>query len=155
LPSQSFTVPSLVSTADANPDAGRAGYANATTNRIFQCLRRAYNLAGLTPPKFELLHDDELGDFVRFCWTPGMRMGEAAALLWSYVPDGQFVIPPEVCKAREPHVLPIVGPIKEILARRQAARSFEAKSATQLSSYFSAERRAAVRGIPEWQAKST
>jgi len=133
-------------------------YSNASTNRIFQCLRRAYILAEVPWPKIELLPednrrtgffsaeqmkkvlghlpDDGLRDFVRFCWATGMRKGEAAALRWSFIQDGQLVVPAEVCKSRRPHVLPQAGPLAEIIERRKAARAFKTSDTTQLSEFL-------------------
>jgi integrase len=121
----------------------KADYANASTNRIFQILRRAYVLAGLTPPALELLPedntrqgffapaqmedvltnlpDDGLRDFVRFCWSTGMRKGEASALRWSFVQGESIIVPAGFCKNKKPHRIPIAGPLSAILERRENA----------------------------------
>lgn len=110
-----------------------AGYANASVNRVFQVLRRCYHLAGLTPPKIELLPeenrrmgfftaekmkkmlanlpDDGTRDFCEAAWVTGMRKSELAGLRWSFIHDGQIVVPAELCKSRKPHVLPVSGPL--------------------------------------------
>jgi integrase len=136
----------------------RAEYANASTNRILQCVRRAYNLAGLTPPKFELLPEenrrmgffaaeqmravlanlpnDGTRDFCEAAWVTGVRKSELAGLRWSFIHEGQIVIPAQICKSRKPHVVPIAGPLAAILKRREAARAFESNGTTQLSEYI-------------------
>jgi integrase len=135
-----------------------AEYANASTNRIFQVLRRAFNLEGLTPPKFELLPehnrrmgffsaeqmekvlgnlpDDGLRDFVRFCWATGMRKGEASELRWAFLQDGQIIVPPEICKSRKPHVIPIAGPLAPIIESRKSACAFKVMDTTRLSEFI-------------------
>jgi integrase len=137
----------------------KLGYAAASTNRTFQCLRRAFSLAGVPWPKFELLNekhnvregflssaqmskllaalpDDGLRDYVDFCWCTGMRKGEAASLRWSFIHDGQLVVPPEFCKSRKPHVIPLAGPLAAILKRREAARAFKSNGTTQLAEFI-------------------
>jgi integrase len=134
-------------------------YANASTNRVFQCLRRAYRFAGLTPPKIELLDEDNrrtgfaaaeqmekllaalpndgLRDYVRFAWCTGMRKAEAASLKWSFIHDNQLVVPAEYCKAGKPHVIPISGPLVEIIERRRAARALKSNGgAAQLCEFL-------------------
>jgi integrase len=133
-------------------------YANATTNRIFQCLRRAHSLAGVPWSKFELLPehnrrmgffsaeqmekvlgnlpDDGLRDFVRFCWATGMRKGEASELRWSFLQDGQIIVPPEICKSRKPHVIPVAGPLAAIIEARKSSRAFKVMDTTQLSEFI-------------------
>jgi integrase len=136
----------------------KADYANASTNRIFQALRRSFNLAGIPWPEFELLTednrrtgffsseqmqkvlanlpDDGLVDYVNFCWSTGIRKSEAASLRWSFIEEGQIVVPPEYCKSDEPHTIPIAGTLAVILKRREAARSFESNGTTQLSEFI-------------------
>lgn len=136
----------------------KAEYANATVNRVFQCLRRAYKLAGVPWPKIEplnerdnvregflsaeqmskllaVLPDDGLRDYVEFCWCTGMRKSEAASLRWAFLHDGQIVVPQEFCKSRKPHVIPVAGTLTAILKRREATRSFQLNGVTQLSEY--------------------
>jgi integrase len=137
----------------------KADYANASTNRIFQCLRRAFNLAGTPWPKFELLDekdnvregvfkpeemqkvldhlpDDGLRDYVAFAYSTGMRKGEISALRWSFHRGDSIVVPAGVCKNRRPHMVPVAGPLAAILKRREAARSFQSNGVTQLSEYI-------------------
>ncbi len=137
----------------------KAGDANATTNRIFQCLRRAFNLAGVAWPKFELLDetdnvregvfkpeemqkvlshlpDDGLRDYVAFAYSTGMRKGELSALRWSYVHGDTIIVPAGVCKNKKPHRIPVAGPLIAILKRREAARSFESNGTTQFSEFI-------------------
>jgi integrase len=117
----------------------RLGAANATINRRFAALRRAYQLACQT----ELLHTapyfamrDErrrgrraryvpAGDavalleqlptyaalFFEFALENGIRRGQLARTQRRFVDVGRAVIewPPEECKSREPHVLPLEG----------------------------------------------
>jgi transcriptional regulator with GAF, ATPase, and Fis domain len=47
----------------------------------------------------------------------------------------QIVVPAEFCKSRKPHVIPIAGPLVEIIERRKAVRAFEAGGTTQLCEY--------------------
>ncbi len=136
----------------------KADYANASTNRIFQCLRRAFNLAKVPWPEYELLAednrrtgffsseqmrmvlanlpDDGLRDYVNFCWSTGIRKSEVACLRWSFIEEGQIVVPPEYCKADEPHTIPIAGALAVIIKRRKAAQSFESNGVTQLSEFI-------------------
>lgn len=132
-------------------------YANASTNRIFQCLRRAYRFAGLTPPKIEMLDednrrtgfanaeqmesllaalpDDGLRDYVRFAWCTGMRKAEIASLKWSFIHDNQLIVPGECCKSGKPHAIPISGPLVAIVDRRRALRALKANGAAQLCEF--------------------
>jgi integrase len=136
----------------------KAGYAAATTNRIFQCLRRAFNLAKVRWPEYELLAednrrtgffsseqmqnvlanlpDDGLRDYVDFSWSTGIRKSEAASLRWSFIEEGQIVVPPEYCKSDEPHTIPIGGNLAAILKRRKAAQCFDANGVSQLSEFI-------------------
>jgi integrase len=134
-------------------------YANATTNRIFQCIRRAFNLAGVTWPDFDLLDekdnvregvfkreemqkvlnnlaDDGLRDFVAFAYATGMRKGEASVLRWSFLQGDSIIVPAGVCKNRTPHRIPVAGPLVQILERRKTARCFESAGTTRLSEYI-------------------
>jgi integrase len=123
----------------------KAKCANATVNRIFQCLRRAFKLAGVPWPEFELLDekdnvrqgffkpeemekvlshlpDDGLRDYVRFCWSTGMRKGEASALRWSFVHGDSIIVPAGFCKNKKAHKIPVAGPLSAIIERRTAAK---------------------------------
>jgi integrase len=137
----------------------KAGYANASTNRIFQLLRRAFNLAGVKWPEIELLDekdnvregvfepkqmrkvlnhlpDDGLRDYVEFAYSTGMRKGELSALRWSFLHGDSIIVPAGVCKNRRPHVIPVAGPLTAILKRRKAAQSFQSNGVTQLSEFI-------------------
>jgi integrase len=137
----------------------KAGYANASTNRIIQCVRRAYNLARTPFPEFELLDekdnvrqgtfspkemrtllsnlpDDGLRDYVDWSYNTGMRKGEVAALRWAYVHGDAIIVPAGVCKNRKPHRVPVAGPLMEILKRRKSAQSFKVDGVTRLSEYI-------------------
>ena len=134
-------------------------YANATTNRIFQCLRRAFTLAGVPWPEFELLNekdnvrqgffkpeemekvlanlpDDGLRDFVFFCWVTGMRKGEGNALRWSFVHGDNIIVPAGFCKNKKPHRIPIAGPLSAIIERRKTARAFKSYDTTQFCEFI-------------------
>jgi integrase len=117
----------------------RAGLSNATINRRNAALRRAYSLAchtGLVravpyfamrdetrrrtrrryvPPADAILLLEHLPSyaaiFVEFALENGIRRGQLARTLRRFVDLERAVIawPPEECKAREPHVLPLEG----------------------------------------------
>jgi integrase len=82
-----------------------------------------------------VLPDDDLRDYVEFCWKTGMRKSEAASLRWSFLHDGQINVPQEFCKARKPHVTPVDALLATILKRREAARSFQLNGVTQLCEF--------------------
>jgi integrase len=141
----------------------RQDYSNASTNRVLQCLRRAFNLAPreakLTWPKeFDLLPEDNrrtgfaaaeqmekllaalpndgLRDYVRFAWCTGMRKAEAASLKWSFIHDNQLVVSAEYCKSGKPHSIPISGPLVAIIERRRAARVLKSNGGAQLCEFL-------------------
>lgn len=117
----------------------RAGLTNATINRRFAALRRAYTLAchagrlratphfamrderrrgrraRYVPPGDAVLLLEHLptyaATFFEFALENGIRRGQLARTQRRFVDLERAVIewPPEECKAREPHVLPLVG----------------------------------------------
>jgi integrase len=117
----------------------RAGASNATINRRFAAFRRAYRLACQTgqlrgvpyfamrderrrrrrnryvPPGDAVVLIEHLptyaATFFEFALENGIRRGQLARTLRRFVDLERAVIewPPEECKAREPHVLPLVG----------------------------------------------
>ena len=123
------------------------GYAVATTNRNLQCLRGAFKLANAPWPKFKLPSEKsnirkewfdrtevlkviaalppDLGDLIEWSYYCGMRKGEACLLDWSMVHGNQIEVPAECCKADEPHVIPLKGPLAAIFARRVKVRRME------------------------------
>ena len=119
----------------------KQGCANASVNRVLEVIRRAYNLASITPPKIQKLSEKDnvrrgflneaqldatisylpanLRDFVRFAGATGMRKGEASKLTWKMVDGDELRIPKEICKNREDRLLPLEGEIKDIIERRR------------------------------------
>lgn len=131
----------------------------ATVNRIFQCVRRAYNLAGVPWPDFQLpseagnirqgflspaqmdkvldnLPDDGPRDFIRFGYSTGTRRNEVANLTWAMVDGDEPRIPGDICKNRELRVLPLTGELGSIIKRRKAAQSFKLDGGVQLSNFI-------------------
>jgi hypothetical protein len=128
----------------------RAGARNATINRRNAALRRAYTLACQTgllnavpyftmrdehlrsrraryvPPADAVLLLEHLptyaARFFEFALENGIRRGQLARTLRRYVDLERAVIewPPEACKARAPHVLPLEGR-SLVLVERAAA----------------------------------
>ena len=117
----------------------RAGLTNATINRRFAALRRAYSLAcqagrRRATPHFAMRDERRRGRraryvppgdavlllehlptyaaaFFEFALENGIRRGQLARTQRRFVDLERAVIewPPEECKAREAHVLPLVG----------------------------------------------
>jgi integrase len=120
------------------------GAAHATVNRVTDILRRAYKLAGLTPPKrvhlseknnvrrgffseddFRALHaclPDDLKDFCRFAYLTGWRSREIRTLEWSDVEERTIRLRGENAKNREPRCIVSTGELPGILERRQQER---------------------------------
>lgn len=134
-------------------------YAAASVNRRIQCLRRAFSLAGVKWPKFELLDEsdnvrqgvfkpeemtkvlshlpnDGLRDFVEFAYNSGMRKGELSALRWAWRHGDSIVVPAGACKNKKPHRIPIAGLLAAIIKRREDARSFKSAGVTRMSEYI-------------------
>jgi integrase len=135
----------------------KEGYRPASVNRWLQCLRRAFNIAGIDWPDYALakeenvregiataeqiravlaeLPDDGLRDFIDFVAATGMRKGQAAQLRWSHLQHGVLLIPGKFTKNRKPHLIP-TEPFVELIERRKAARSFQRGGAAVLSEFI-------------------
>lgn len=128
------------------------GYTNASVNRRTQLLGQAFRLAiernHLTAmpkirrldergnvrhgffetPEFEAvvshLPDTLLRELIRLDFIVGWRKGELPSVRWSNVDGGAIRLRAEDSKTREPRVLPLVGPIKEIIDRCRAKRQY-------------------------------
>lgn len=70
------------------------------------------------------LEDEDVRDFVEWLGWTGMRPGEARQLTWPMVDlgVGALTVAPTVAKTRRGRVLALVGPLLEIVRRRQARR---------------------------------
>lgn len=139
-------------------------YKTATTNRIAQVLRRTFSLAkkllkaDLKWPDFKMpsekenarqgfvkpgqmtkvlaeLPDDGLREFVEWCWSTGMRKGEAASLRWSFISDTGLTVPAEFCKSKKPHTIQFGGVLPSIIVRCRNRRPFKVNGTTQLSEF--------------------
>jgi integrase len=137
-----------------------AGDRPATINRITQLLGQAYKLAiqrgelnakphirhlseagnarqgFLTAEQIEavIVHlPEDLRDFTAWCAATGMRKGEAAGLTWNMVHGDELHIPGSITKNRQPRVLPVVGQLADIIARRQTARPTEVHGTTVMA----------------------
>jgi integrase len=75
---------------------------------------------------------DDLRDFTRWCAAVGMRKGEASELRWSMVRGDELHIPGDICKNRQPRVLPLSGSLAEIIERRRQAQSIEVRGTTEM-----------------------
>lgn len=126
-----------------------AGAAPATVNRRLATLRRAFTLglrAGLVErvPPFPHLPEDNvrqgfvsqdelfrllgaftgpLRDLVAWMAYTGMRVGEAKALAWNHVDGAELRIPASLCKQRRARVLPLAGPLADVIASRAQDRT--------------------------------
>jgi integrase len=71
----------------------------------------------------------DLADFAAWCYTTGMRKGEAAALTWPMLDRSGAVwalkIPAAIAKNREGRSLPVVGPARAVIERRLKARRLD------------------------------
>ncbi len=135
----------------------REGAARATVNRRLEALGRAYRIAQKrTPPKVRsvpyipLLHldnvrsgfiegadlerllphlDQDLADFVEWCYFTGMRKGEAAALTWPMLDRSgdpwTLRVPGAITKNREGRSLPVVGSARAVTERRLKVRRLD------------------------------
>jgi integrase len=74
----------------------------------------------------------DLRDFVRFAAATGMRKGEVASLAWSDIDGDTITLRGEHSKNGEARIVPLVGELAEIIARRQAARRIEVEGRAQL-----------------------
>ena len=136
------------------------GYAAATTNRIVECLRRAYQLGDIKPPKMVRLKEDnarsgfltraefdvliaklpeDLRDFCLFAFLTGMRAGEIRSLAWSDVSETVIRLRGSNAKTKKPRSIVATGELAALLERRQAARavkSEEGATAVMASTIF-------------------
>jgi integrase len=122
----------------------QAGFSNATINRRCNTLRRSFNLArraGKVPvvpyiprldepsrraPYLSVMDaatlDDHLPQYLKlvfdFAYEHGTRKGQLTRTLRRFVELGRGVIvwPPDQCKHREPHTLPLEGASLELVA---------------------------------------
>lgn len=84
-------------------------------------------------PDFEAivanLRDDAFKDFAWFAYYTGMRKTQTAMLTWNMVDaDGKVLrVPGPLTKNRKPHLMPLVGPLAEIMERRRTARVVESE----------------------------
>jgi integrase len=142
-------------------DRRSAGYANASCNRLTQLLKQAFTHAKLPLPGPEpivrlsekgnvrqgflsegqiravIAHlPDDLADFTLFGWHTGTRRGEIALLKWTFVQDDIINVPAEVTKTEEPHIIPLVGELAELIQRRKAARRFKRDGTVTLAAHI-------------------
>ena len=131
-----------------------AGKAPATINRELAALRRAFTIAveqerlsSASVPRVKLFAEHNarqgfveradfeavvsrlpvyLQDYARFAYGSGWRKGEVATLEWSAVDKGttRVTLRREHSKNGEPRVLPLVGELTEIIARRRQERAY-------------------------------
>jgi integrase len=130
--------------------------APATINRELAALRRAFALGVKQKlisraPSIELLTENNarqgfaepadfeavvghlpayLQDFARFAYASGWRKGELKTLQWSAVDkdNTRVTLRREHSKNGEPRVLPLIGELAEIVARRREARGYKTAS---------------------------
>lgn len=135
--------------------AGRLaeGRAPATINRELAALKRAFKLmvrrkvlasapgvamlaennarqGFIEPDDFDAVTSNlpvYLKDFARFAYASGWRKGEVTKLQWSAVDkdNTRVTLPRESSKNGEPRVLPLVGELADIIARRRAEREYK------------------------------
>jgi integrase len=139
------------------------GRRNATINRDFEMLRRAFRLAiarrrlvkmpafpsklsekdGVRQGFFERAELEavlphlpaELADMARFAFLTGWRRGELLGLRWEWVDlkAGEIRLPDT--KSGRPRSLPLSGELREIMARRWEARRFQTAAGVGLADY--------------------
>jgi integrase len=137
-------------------DRRAAGRKPATVNRELAALRRAFALAVeqellSVAPRVKLAAEHnarqgfveradfervvaylpaDLQDVARFAYGSGWRKGEVTTLEWSAVDkDGlRVTLRRERSKNGEPRVLPLVGELGEIIARRREARAYTTRT---------------------------
>jgi integrase len=146
-----------------------AGRAPATVNRELAALKRAFRLAVRqkrlsSAPTIELLAEQNvregfaepgdfeavvsylppyLQDFARFAYESGWRKGELRTLEWSSVDkdNTRVILRRENSKNGEPRILPLVGELADIIARRRQARPYKTKTGEPALSEFVFHRR--------------
>jgi len=132
-----------------------AGKAPATVNRELAALRRAFTIAveqerlsSASVPRVKLFAEhnarqgflertdfdavvsrlpEYLQDYARFAYGSGWRKGEVATLEWSAIDKAntRATLRREHSKNGEPRVLPLVGELAEIIARRRCDREYK------------------------------
>jgi integrase len=136
------------------------GAASASINRITQVVKQAYGLAIEREhlsrmPSIRHLSEKgnerqgfftaeelaavishlpaDLRDFTGWCAATGMRKSEATGLTWDMLNDDELRIPGNICKNRKARVLPLVGQLAEIIARRQTLRPVEVDGTVRMA----------------------
>ena len=145
-------------------DRRAEGRKPATVNRELAALRRAFALAleqemlsGVPRVKLVAEHNARQGfveradfdrvvahlpaylqDFARFAYGSGWRKGEVATLEWSAVDKGatRVTLQRERSKNGEPRVLPLVGELSDIIARRREARAYMTRTGQATPSVY-------------------
>jgi len=150
-----------------------AGKAHATVNRELAALRRAFTIAveherlsAASVPRVKLFAEHNarqgfvergdfdavvsrlpmyLQDYARFAYGSGWRKSEAATLEWSAVDRGltRATLRREHSKNGEPRVLPLVGELGEIIARRRQDRGYTTPAGETAESRYIFHRRGA------------
>ena len=139
-------------------------YSTAATNRILQCLRRAFRIADVAWPKFSLpsekdnistqryapdqwkkilaaLPDDGLRDFCQWSYVTGMRKGEASKLTWDMCPEPHDVlhVPADITKTGIARDIQQDGERAKIIQRclkHRAIKAADGTSTTERSKYI-------------------
>jgi integrase len=99
------------------------------------------------------LPSPELQDFARFAFSTGWRRKEIAQLEWSNVQDSESAIrlKADQSKNRHARLVPITGPLVEIIEHRRRARQIDVNGTTQLCSLvFHREGRAIMEFRKAW-----
>jgi integrase len=159
-----------------------SGKARATVNRELAALRRAFTIAVeqerlsvvprvklfaehnarqgfLAPDDFEAVVsrlETDLQDFCRFGYSSGWRKGEITTLDWPAIDKDstRVTLRRERSKNGEPRVLPLVGELADIIARRRQARAYTTRTGeTALSGYVFHRQGAPIRNLRKaWAA---
>jgi integrase len=165
-------------------DRRAGGRSPATVNRELAALRRAFALAvdqerlsSAAVPRVKLFAEHNarqgfveradfervvahlpayLQDFARFAYGSGWRKGEVATLEWSAVDQDttRVTLRREHSKNGEPRVLPLVGELGEIIARRRQERPYTMRTGeTALAVHVFHRRGAPIRDFRgAWEA---
>jgi integrase len=97
--------------ADANPVIGTARNDEQSRDRVLAPaeLRTVWNALGA----------DDFGDIMRLLALTAQRAGEIAGLAFPEIHDDLIVLPRERTKNDCSHVVPLSGPAKAILSKRE------------------------------------
>jgi integrase len=145
-------------------DRRAAGIAPAMVNRELAALRRAFTIAVeherlSVVPRIKLYAEHNarqgflerndfdavvahlpayLQDFARFAYGSGWRKGELKKLEWSAVAsdNSRVTLRREHSKNGEPRVLPVVGGLADIIARRRNAREYQTLTGEKAESRY-------------------